>query len=307
MLTRLESGRADVAIVGGGPAGLAAATYLGRFMRSVVVLDAGNARARLIPSTHNCPGFPHGISGVDLLARLREQATSYGARIVAATVNSVDRRGDGFILSTTDGMFETSFIIMASGVVDRAPAMPGLKERVAAGKVRMCPLCDGYEVAGKRIGVIGPEDLALGEAMFLRHYSSDIVLLAKPPSDFSPATRMQASQAGIELWDSVDDIEDDGPGLAVAMAGGSARRGLDTIYVAMGCDVRSELALSLGASADEEGYILVDRKLRSSVQGLYAIGDVAKALNQIAVGFGQAAIASTDIHNALRMQDAANR
>jgi thioredoxin reductase (NADPH) len=91
-----------------------------------------------------------------------------------------------------------------------------------------------------------------------------------------------------------------GSGFDVVMADGSPARQVDVVYPSMGCDVRSELAANLGADCDEERYILVGRHLETSVPGLYAIGDVAKALNQIAVGFGHAALAAAHIHNALR-------
>src|SRR5688500_1505667 len=90
----------DVAVVGGGPAGLAAAVYLSRFLRSVVVFDAGDARAKLIPRTHNCPGFPDGIAGEELVIRLREQATNYGADIIEARVEGIEKAGGYFILTS---------------------------------------------------------------------------------------------------------------------------------------------------------------------------------------------------------------
>ncbi|MGX8009020.1 hypothetical protein ACVDG8_008380 [Mesorhizobium sp. ORM8.1] len=86
----------DVAIVGGGPAGLAAATYLARFLRSVISLDAGDARAKLIPKSHNCPGFPDGINGEELLGRLRAQARMHGARVVDGCVGYAEQRDGCF-------------------------------------------------------------------------------------------------------------------------------------------------------------------------------------------------------------------
>jgi thioredoxin reductase (NADPH) len=288
----------DVAVVGAGPAGLAAAVYLSRFLRSVVVLDAGDSRAKLIPRSRNCPGFPQGIAGEELLTRLREQAKAYGTCIVEACVDNVEKADGSFILTTTAGVTQASRAVLATGVVDKAPAIAGLREAIAGGIVRLCPVCDAYEAAGQRIGVVGPERLALSEALFLRHYSPHVCLISNHREDVSENTRMRASAAGIGVWDVVDELIVRDSGFDVIM--GDGLRQLDVVYPAMGCDVRSELAINLGADCDEEGYILVGSHLETSVSGLYAIGDVAKALNQIAVGFGHAALAATHIHNNLR-------
>jgi thioredoxin reductase (NADPH) len=300
MMISAVDGYYDVAIVGGGPAGLTASIYLARFLRSVVVFDAGDARARLIPRTHNCPGFPDGISGDELLGRLFDQARAYGSDIAATGVEGVERRGDTFLLRTELGSVQAANIVLATGIVDKAPAIRNLHLLIKAGSVRLCPVCDAYEVKGQRIGVVGPEKIALGEALFLRDYSPHVTLLANYPEDVSEATRDVASSAGIAIWDAVDDLVPRDGTMEVVMADRSPPRELDVIYPAMGCDVRSELAVGLGADHDREGYLVVGPHLETSVPGLYAIGDVAKALNQIAVGFGHAALAAAHIHNALR-------
>lgn len=289
----------DVAVVGAGPAGLAAAVYLARFLRSVIIFDTGDGRAKLIPKTYNCPGFPDGISGEDLLVRLREQVKAYATDIVQDKVERLERTEEAFTLTTAGGVMRASYVVLATGVIDKAPTIVGLREAIAARTVRLCPVCDAYEAAGHRIAVAGPERLALKEALFLRHYSPFVCILSNRPADISQTTRLVAGAAGIEIWDIVDDLVPRGSGLDVVMADGSPSRQIDVLYASMGCDVRSELAAGAGAHCDEDGYILVGPHSETSVQGLYAIGDVAKALNQIAVGFGHAALAATHIHNAL--------
>ena len=287
----------DVAIVGGGPAGLTAAIYLSRFLRSVVVLDGGNARAALIPLSRNCPGFPEGIGGEELLRRLRQQANDYGAETAQESVTSIEASDGSFTLSTTSGMVQASFVILATGIVDKAPAIPDLRECIATALVRLCPVCDAYEAVGKKIGVVGPAHAALTEALFLRDYSSDVCILARGREDIGKPALQKAAGAGIEFWDYAS-VNVGASRLEVVMRDGT-RRPLNIIYSAMGCDVRSELATSLGVDCDATGYILVGAHLETSVPGLYAIGDVAKALNQIAVGFGHAALAAAQINSAL--------
>ncbi|MBZ9992678.1 NAD(P)/FAD-dependent oxidoreductase [Mesorhizobium sp. BH1-1-4] len=290
----------DVAIVGGGPAGLAAATYLARFLRSVISFDAGDARAKLIPKSHNCPGFPEGINGEELLGRLRAQARLYGASVADDYVAHAEKREGYFLLTTACGMIQARRVILATGIVDKAPSIKGLQQAIADGIVRLCPVCDAYEARGSRIGVVGPEHLAVREALFLKEYGSPVALLANYPDDVSEAARDVALAGGVEIWDAVDDLVPRGTGFDVVMADGAPMRNIDVVYPSMGCDVRSELAVALGAVCDEEGYVMVNRHLETSTPGLYAIGDVAEGLNQIAVAFGHAATAATHIHNDLR-------
>ena len=295
-----------MAIVGGGPAGLAAGIYLGRFLRSVTIFDAGDARARFIPCTRNCPGFPEGISGVDLLARLRTQATSYGAEIVDGLVLDVAASHDRIELTTTQGLVTSSYALIATGIVDNAPAMPGIEAAVLAGMVRLCPVCDAYEVQGRHVGVVGPESAALKEARFLRHFTPRVTILCNYPEDFSDAARRQAAAHNIDVWDRVDDLIVTDTGLDVVLADGmGSARPIDAVYAAMGCEVRSELATAQGAQTGRDGYILVSKHMETTAPRIYAIGDVVDTLNQIAVAFGQAAQAAAHIHN--RLSEAIDR
>jgi len=291
----------DVAIIGGGPAGLAAAVYLARFLRSVAVFDTGKARARRIPRTHNCPGFPDGIGGDELLRRLHVQARSFGAQVLGTGVEALAREDGRFVLTTATGAAEARYVILATGIVDRTPAIADVWGGVAAGLVRLCPVCDAYEVRDRRIGIVGPEELAVKEALYLRHYSRDVMLLFNHAEEVSIAARQQASAAGIELCDKVGDLVRREDGFDVVMADASPPLQIDVVYASMGCDVRSDLAAMVGAERDAHGYVLVGKHQEASVPRLYAIGDVAQALNQIAVGFGHAALAASDIHNALRL------
>ena len=290
----------EVAIVGGGPAGLVAATYLARFHRNVMVIDAGDGRAQHIPRSHNVPGFPEGISGPHILARLRDQAHKNGATLIESRVEHVEQRSGGFLLTTAAGYSVIARrAILATGVVDLAPEIPGLLRAIQDGVVRLCPICDAYEATGKTLGVAGPDHNALSEALFLLDYSDRVIILSNLPDQIRDEVRRQAEVAGIKIWDTVDTILPVPSGIEICFADGTKAH-LDVLYPAMGCEVRSELGATLGAECDADGCLLVDDHLQTSIAGLYAIGDVTPALNQIAVGFGQAAIAATDIHNNLR-------
>src|SRR5690554_3479502 len=124
-------GEVDVAIIGGGPAGLTAATYLRRFLRSVVVLDAGDSRARYIPESHNCPGFPQGVAGTELLQRMREQAEGVGAQIIRARADGLQRTEDGYTVLAGNQNWHAAKVILATGLADRLPKGEWAEEAIA--------------------------------------------------------------------------------------------------------------------------------------------------------------------------------
>jgi thioredoxin reductase (NADPH) len=293
-----ESPDLDCLIIGGGPAGLTAATYLARFRRDVLLVDDGQSRARLIPETHNYPGFV-GISGPDLLAQLREQAERNGARLQQGRAEELRKADGGFIARIGNTEVRAKRLLLATGIVDESPDLPGLKDAIYRGALRFCPICDGYEAIDQRIGVLGPLRTASSKAQFLRTYSRDVVLL---PTD-DPATAGEQKQilekAGITLPDErVVDVERKSEDIAAVFAGGR-RLTVDVLYPALGCEVRSQLATALGARCNDIGNLHVDDKQRTSVEGLYAAGDVVTDLHQISVATGHAAVAATAIHNSL--------
>jgi thioredoxin reductase (NADPH) len=292
----------DCLIVGGGPAGLTAAIYLARFRRNARVVDAGSSRASLIPLSHNYPGFPDGISGRDLLQRLREQARRYGASLTTGHVESVERTAGGFLAQSGAEVIEARTLLLATGVVDIEPGLPNVNDAVRSGLVRHCPICDGFEVIGKKVAVIGRGLKGVNEARFIQHYTTDLVLFTLGIGhEISDEQRVSLETSGVVIVDEplVEVCTEAGAIAGVTTRSGKTYR-FDTLYSALGCNVRSELARGLGAKCDERGQIVVDDKLRTSIPNVYAVGDVANDLNQIAVGAGHAAIASTCIHNALR-------
>ena len=291
----------DCLIIGAGPAGLTAATYLQRFRRRTSVIDGDSSRAGLIPRSHNCPGYPDGIPGPELLQRLRAQAERYGADIVRDRIERLRKIDGGFAAEGKTNRYHAKTVILATGVVDIEPELADVKDAIARGYLRHCPICDAFEVIDKKIGVIGYGKSGLKEVLFLRHYSADIALLTLgKPMDLGADEQRQLRDAGVKLVEAPIEAVDIAAGRITCLRGGGIEHRFDTLYSALGARVRSELAGDIGAELGDNGDIVVDAHCRTSVDGLYAIGDVVAALNQIAVAMGHAALASTAIHNALR-------
>lgn len=290
----------DCLIVGGGPAGLTAAIYLARYRRKVLVVDSGKSRAAWIPKSHNYPGFEDGIEGKALLAKLREQASDYGAEIRTGEVSGLDEARDGFVATADGDAIDARRVLMATGIIDETPSLPGLRDAVYEGALRFCPICDGYEAQDQRIAVLGHAETAWRKALFLRTYSKDVTFLCIDNPGDAPAECTKALREAKVAFpaECATDIDRSGDKIAAVLESGQ-RMEFDVLYPALGCEVRSGLVTKLGAEASETGNLIVDDCQRTSVKGIYAAGDVVSDLHQISVGLGHATIAATKIHNEL--------
>ena len=292
----------EVLVIGAGPAGLTAATYLARFRRRVLVADGGAPRASWIPVSHNMPGFPDGITGDAILKRMTEQAIEYGADIEAGRVEGLAREGDGFVAGLNGREVRARAVLLATGVVDHHPDLPGVERAIERSLVRICPICDGYEAIDKSVVIIGDDDKGMREAAFLRTYSNRVTLIHTGPAEaLGPTDELE--RMGIELIRApIDNVRLEGDRVT-ALGWDGANRAFDLVYSALGTAPNVALADSLGARTGEDGCLVVDPHQQTSVSGLYAAGDVVRGLNQIAVASAEAAVAATAIHNALREAD----
>jgi thioredoxin reductase (NADPH) len=293
----------DCLVIGGGPAGLTAAIYLARFHMDILVVDSGKGRAATIPCTRNHAGYPDGISGKELIGRMKEQAQRYGAKIVDGCVTRLNRNEENGLFEAEwgSGPVQARSVLLATGVSNRRPPMDEAlhDDALARGLIRYCPICDGYEVTDKKVGVIGSGGHGVAEALFLRGYTSDITLIAPDKAlNVSAVDRMALEGAGIETVD--------GPAEAVAIAQDSitvdtaeGHFTFDSVYPALGSDVHCQLAEMVGARLGDDGCLGVDAHMRSSVEGLYAAGDLVIGLDQISSAMGQGGIAATTIRNDL--------
>jgi len=292
----------DCVIVGAGPAGLTAAIYLGRFRRDFRVVDADASRAARIPMSRNHPGFPDGVRGRTLVARMRRQAERYGAQIVAGRVDRLHRVRSGFRLALATEALTARTVLLATGVVDVEPEIPGVEEAVANGLIRICPICDGYETIGQSVGVIGRDEHAAREALFMTTYSDRVSLIhAGPHEALSANMRHRLDAAGVELVETpIESVVLDRRRISALCFGPDATRRFDSLYAALGVRPQIRLAVDAGAKLDESQRLVVSEHQETSVPGLYAAGDVVRGLNQISTAEGEGAIAATHIHNALR-------
>ena len=291
----------DCLIIGGGPAGLTAATYLGRFRRKVVLVDAGDSRAAWIPVTHNVPGFSEGVTGPGFLEILRAQADHYGARRISGSVATLVKSQETFSASWQGGEARAAKVLLATGGLDVEPQIPDAKALVKAGLIRHCPICDAYEARGQKIALLSYGKCRIKEALLIRGYTVDLtVLTLGHRTDIAQGDLSLLQDAGINVViDPIARLSREGGKIAAWPAANGNPLYFDTIYSALGMKLRSELAIGLGADTDEDGALLVDRHQHTTVDGLYAAGDIVHGLSQVSVAAGQAAIAATAINGSL--------
>ena len=235
---------------------------------------------------------------------MREQAQLYGARIERDHVTRLDKTEHGFRATWGSGSSEAKTVLLATGVKNRRPPMDEElhDDALARGLIRYCPICDGYEVTDKRVGVIGSDSHGVAEAVFLRSYTSDVTLIA-PDKALRVSAEDQATLKAAEIeWV-------DGPAQAVAISEecivvdtAEGHFTFDSVYPALGSDTHVQLAEQLGARLNELGCIAVDPHQRTSVPGLYAAGDVVIGLDQISHAMGDGGVAATAIRNDLAKQ-----
>lgn len=292
----------DCLVIGGGAAGLSAAMYLGRFRRKVLVIDDGGSRVAMIPRSRNVLGFPDGIAGADLLERMRLHAERYGATRELGRVERLDLLEDGsFEAVAGSRCLRARKVLLATGARDVEPDLPGLGPALKAGQVRYCPVCDGYETQGRRVAVLGREVHGLREAAFVAGFDNQVTWLAMGSLHAVPGPELaRLRETGVQIVDGQPRRMECAPaeGVQVEMRDGQVLA-FDVLYPALGLTHASQLAVALGARAQDDGQLEVDGHCQTSVAGLYAAGDVAAGLNQISVAAGQAAIAATAIHNGL--------
>ena len=297
----------DCLVIGGGPAGLTAAIYLARFHLDILVIDEGKSRAGWIPCTRNHAGYPDGISGKDLLEKMREQAQKYGAKILAERVTKLERDEKSGLFAATwgSGCVEANSVLLATGVSNRRPPMDEAlhDEALARGLIRYCPICDGYEVTDKKVGVIGSDSHGVAEALFIRSYTADVTLIAP-----DKALKLKAEDQQKLKEAQIDCV--DGPAQGAAISAefivvdtADGHYTFDSVYPALGSDTHTQLAEMVGADLSADDCIRTDSHQRTSVPGLYAAGDVVLGLDQISHAMGEGGVAATTIRNDLHAKE----
>jgi thioredoxin reductase len=290
----MSRSRYEVAIVGGGPAGLSAALVLARFRRSVVVLDAGQQRNLATHAVHNYLGL-EGISPRELLRRGREEARRAGAELRKGRVVGIRRRGGDFVVSIEDQPdLVAARIILATSLVDVMPDIPEL-DRFYGRTIFHCPVCDAADFVDQPLVVVSWGQYADGFTLELFHWTKKLILTTqgRPIAD---RQRARLERYGVEVvTERIERLEGQDDRLSAVVLEDGRRFPCRGLFFSIGHKPRNELAVGLGCEITDEGYVVVNEHYETTVPGVYAAGDITTLEEAVADAVAEGLIAATNI------------
>jgi thioredoxin reductase (NADPH) len=298
----------DVAIIGSGPAGLSAGIYTGRAGLTAVIFDKDIAGGLVKenPLVENYLGFKS-IKGEELARNLVEHAKEYADLREMEKVESISK-GKDFLIVTEKGEYRAKSIIIATGTTHRPLGVPGEKELIGKG-VSYCVTCDGYLFKGKRVAVIGGGNSGAIAAITLRDITEEVTVIEFMPDWMcEKAYEEKIKSLSIPYIKNAETLEIIGEkrveGIKFRDRGTGREEILyvDGVFIYVGLIPQNELAKELGVELTEKGYIKTDSQQRTSLERVYAAGDITGGKAQIIVAAGQGAIAALSAYEDLRLK-----
>lgn len=298
----------DAIIVGGSFAGLSAALQLARARRKVLVIDAGMPRNRFASESHGVLGHD-GKPGAELLATAREQLLAYPtAKIFSGRVSRVDIGTAAFVVEAEEGMrwFTGRRLLLATGVSDVLPEIPGLRERWGQTVVH-CPYCHGYEIGGGAVGVLGTGPMSVHQALMFADWG-EVTLFTQGVVDVSAEERMQLAARKVRVEQGpIAELQGEAPALEGVLLQDGRRVAIKALLVGTQVRMASPLAETLGCAFEDSPFgpiVRIDAWGATSVNGVYAAGDMARVPHSITFATASGAAAGVRLHASLITEDA---
>lgn len=309
---RGPAGLLDVVVLGSGPAGLAAALYAARADRAPLVLSGQEVggQASLTNVIENYPGFPEGVPGAELGELFRKQAERFGARMELDSATGVDLRSWPFRIETYSTPYLARALIIATGASPRKLRVPGEQELVGRG-VSYCATCDGWFFKGKEVIVVGGGDSALEEGLFLARYATRVTIVHRRQELRAGKLLLERAEANPKvsfLYESVvDAIQGEAAVDQVVVrnlkTGNQAAIKTQGVFIFIGHDPNSGIFRGQ-LDMDARGYLMVDARMRTSVPGVFAAGEVCDPVfRQVATSSGAGVAAAISAEHWLAEQD----
>lgn len=291
----------DLIVIGGGPGGYTAALYAARAGLQVVVMEklSAGGQMALTSQIDNYPGYPEGIDGFELGEKMQQQAQRFGAQTELANVTGVQLEGDIKQVQTSEGIFQGRAVVIATGANPRELGVPGEQELIGRG-VNYCAACDGMFYRGKTVAVVGGGNTAAADALLLSRLAKKVILVHR--RDTLRATKvyhkplLEAENVSF-YWNSTVEELFYGEKLTEVKVrdlktGGSTLVETDGLFISIGRKPATELVKGQ-LQLDEAGYIVAGESTRTSIPGVYAVGDVrTKDVRQIVTAVADGAIAA---------------
>ncbi|MEM1125451.1 MAG: NAD(P)/FAD-dependent oxidoreductase [Bacteroidota bacterium] len=290
---------ADVLIAGGGPAGLTAALVLARAGRSVIVCDEGPGRNAPAARAHNV-FTREGAAPAELRRLGREQAEAYGARFLEAKATDARHEAQGLAVEVSgEGPFKTHRLLLATGVEDLLPALPGLAAAWGETVVH-CPYCHGHELRGRPTVVLGQGDTGFEQARLLTGWTNQVTLLTDGPAALTEDQRRQLAKRGIGVREErVERVDVDQRSVRGVVFDTGERMEATALYLRPDQRLRGTLPASLNVELTEAGLIQTDEGGRTSVPGVSACGDAVTPMQMVQVAAAGGALAAAFLNHDL--------
>jgi thioredoxin reductase (NADPH) len=291
----------EVVVVGAGIAGLSAAIYLGRSLRDTLIVDAGHSMAKWEPLVENYLGFPEGIGGQALLERSLVQVRRFGVERIEDEVSEIhmDRAGSFRVLGRRS-TYHCARVLLATGLTHLLPDIPGAKDCLGR-SVFFCKDCDAYRIQGRAIAVIGCRNEAARYALAMLAFASSVMIATngdKPAWTAVMEERLQEHEVPVRRERVTAIRHRQGQLSALSFESGDQTE-LAALFVTRGDVFHTKLAEGLGAEEDQDGQLIVDADMKTTVRGLYAAGCVTPANCQMIIAAGQGATAAQAINRDL--------
>jgi thioredoxin reductase len=293
----------DALVVGGGPAGLSAALWLGRYQRVTLVMDAGRPRNRHADLAHGIPGRDP-VTPEELRSQMRAEVERYPhACLRTGTVTGLQGDAEAGFTAVIDGTHRVtaSRVVLASGVSDRLPRLGGFAEHYGT-DVHHCPACDGYEVRGRDVIVLGAGEQVPAFASELLDWAATVRIVTDSTGPAFDAGQLRSlDQHGIEVVDGPAEALVGEPGAlaGVRLADGRCVSGT-SVFFSYAHRPANDLAAGLGCELDDDGQLVVNGFQLTSVDGVYAAGDLTPGLKLVSIAMGQGVSAGVACATSLR-------
>ena len=291
----------DAVVCGSGPAGLSAALWLGRYRRKTLVIDSGDYRNEAASNTHGYLGLD-GATPQEIIAAARRDIARYKTvELVGATVREVRREDGSFVLRLDDRDVRSKRLLLATGVEDETPDVDGFS-RFYGKTIFHCSCCDGYEASGQRVAAIGWSQHVTGFALDLLDWGAEVVLFTAGQSfEGDESCRRALGRHDVEVIDEpvAAFVGDDGSMVGLRLEGGRTID-CDKAFFSIGHRPRNALAKSLGCKVDDMGYVQVGEHGETTVEGVYAAGDVTPGEQLIQTATAEGAVAGIACAMSLR-------
>ncbi len=290
----------DAIIVGGGPAGLTCAIFLGRYRRPVLVIDAGRPRNYATTGIHGFLGH-YSIAPSELLARGRAEAEASGAEFREGNVTKIEKVGDAFEATAGDDVLRARRIVLAYGVRDTLPEIPEL-ERFYGKTIHHCPDCDGYESRDQRIGVIGWGKSAVALALKMLQWSNDIVVFTHGHDrEWDDEEHSKLLAECVDIKDEpIVALDGDGSILSAAVLSTGERVAVGRLFFNINVERSATLAEDLGCEVDpEKPNVKVNEHRETTVEGVWAVGDLTEGSQLAITAAADGAVAAIAINKSL--------